>query len=848
MRSPHRPRALLLALGVLLLPLWVGAQPADDLQSPATFLGYELGEQFTPHHRVTDYVRHVAAHSPRVTVRQYGTTVEDRPLLLATATTPENHEQLDTIRRDNLKRAGQLDGEPQSDPKAIVWLSYNVHGNESVSTEAAMKALYAFGNPGNSRTGGWLENTVVLIDPCLNPDGRARYVQWYRRMTGQEPNARPEAREHHEPWPGGRTNHYYFDLNRDWAWGTQPETRQRLDAYHRWMPHVHVDYHEMGVNEPYYFAPATEPFHEDLTEWQREFQFTIGRNNAKYFNQNGWLYFTEEVFDLFYPGYGDTWPLFNGAIGMTYEQGGSGRAGRAVVTADGDTLTLADRISHHYTTSLSTVEATANNYQQVVKHFGQYYETAQANPPGEYQTYVIKREDQGERLNAFAKHLERQEIEYGYAARGRDVEGHSYQNGETEEARIEAGDLIVKAAQPKARLVKVLLEPRTTVTDSLMYDITAWSLPYAYGLDAYALTETVSPDTESSPVERPSTIDEAASPYAYVTPWTSRADAQFAAALLDEGVHLRFATERFVVNNRTYEPGTLVITRTANVNRLADFDAVVRRVAREHEQPLQAAPTGFTEQGPDFGSDAFGLVKAPHVAALSGPPTDSGNLGEVWHFFDRQVDYPVTLLPAEDFEPTMLEDVDVLVLPNGNYGEWLTDERSDALTSWVREGGRLVALGNANDALAGNDPYALTRKSDSADAETDVEEPLQHYNTQTRRRLAGSTPGSIHRVWLDDTHPLGFGIDSPYFTLKRNDDTFAYLEDGWTVGALENSDPVTGFMGHEAQEKVDDTLLFGTQSVGRGQVTYLIDNPLFRGFWYNGQVLFSNAVFFVGNG
>jgi hypothetical protein len=845
-----RDRVLFVA-GLLLLPLGLPlgshAQPAETLQSPTTFLGYGPGEQFTPHHRVVDYVRHVAEHSPRVTHRRYGTSVEGRPLLLATITTPNNQNRIETLRRDNLKRAGVAEGEPQGEPTALVWLSYGVHGNESVSTEAALRTLYALGNPQNTRTGGWLDNTVVLLDPVLNPDGRARYVQWYKRMVGDRANARPAAREHHEPWPGGRTNHYYFDLNRDWAWGTQPETRHRLEAYHRWMPHVHVDFHEMGVDDPYYFAPAGEPFHENLTEWQIDFQFTIGRNNAEYFNENGWLYFTEEVFDLFYPGYGDTWPLFNGAIGMTYEQGGSGRAGRAVITAEGDTLTLTERLRHHHTTGLSTVEATAANHERVVRKFAGYHASVQNDPPGEYQTYVVQRDAQGHRLSALATHLDRQHIRYGYATESRTVQGRSYRTGDTLRAQIQQGDLIVNAAQPKGRLAKVLLEPETTITDSLMYDITAWGLPYAYGLEAYALPERVTPDVDTMPIPDLSPASDASSPYAYVTPWTSRADARFAAALLDENIRVRFATEAFTVDGRTYEPGTLVVTRAANANRTRRFDATVRRLGQAHDQSLHAVTTGFTEEGPDFGSDNFGFVDAPHVAALSGPPTTSYRLGEVWHFFDRQINYPVTLLPASDFEASMLDDVDVLVLPGGQYGDWLTDARAEALTEWVRRGGRLLSMGDANNALADRAPYALTRR-DAASPDTTTAEAPTPYAAQTREQLAGATPGSIHRAWLDDSHPLGFGIEPPYFTLKRNDAAFAYLDDGQTVGALQTPTPVSGFMGHEAQETVDETLLFGTQPIGDGQATYFMDNPLFRGFWYNGQVLFANAVFFVGNG
>ena len=840
-----RSRLLPLLAGLLLAVAPVAAQPTETLQAPATFLEYELGTQFTPHHRVVDYVRHVATQSPRVTVQQYGTSYEGRPLLLATVSTPDNLEQRDAIQQANRQRVGFADGTPQ-DNTAIVWLSYGVHGNESVSTEAAMKTLHALADPTNQRTGDWLQNTVVLLDPLLNPDGRERYVQWYKRTTGAEINPRPEARTHHEPWPGGRSNHYYFDLNRDWAWATQRETRQRLDVYHEWMPQVHVDFHEMGADDPYYFAPAAEPYHESLTEWQREFQFTIGQNNASYFDENNWLYFTQEVFDLFYPGYGDTWPLFNGAIGMTYEQGGSGRAGRALITAEGDTLTLGERLAHHHTAGLSTVEAAAENHEQVTQEFADYYADARQNPPGDYAAYVVRRQGHGDRLNALASHLDHQRIRYGYATESGTVRGRSYSSGEQESVQLRRGDLVVPAAQPKARLTKVLFEPSTTIVDSLMYDITAWGLPYAYGVDAYALSDPAGVDTSgSSPLPAPQ-VTGAQRPYAYITSWQSRADVRFAAGLLQEDVYLRFATEPFTVDGRSYDRGALIITRAANTNRLSDFDTTVRRLAKAHGQPVHGVQTGFTESGPDLGSGTVGFVKSPHVAVLSGPPTSSGRLGEVWHYFDQQINYPTTLLSSDDFEASMLDDVDVLVLPDGYYSEWMTEARASALTEWVRSGGRLLALGGATNTMADHAGYHLSPKPDSATAPSS-DAPLPEYANRQRKALTGSTPGSIHRAWIDTSHPLGFGLSDPYFTLKRNDSAYAYLEDGWTVAALKDPAPVSGFMGHKAQQEIDDTLLYGTQRLGEGEVVYFVDDPLFRGFWYQGQVLFGNAVFFVGN-
>jgi len=279
----------------------------------------------------------------------YGETYERRSLNLAFITAPKNFSKLENLRLNHLRTAGVVKGEAGEDIP-IVWLSYNVHGNEASSTEAAMKTLFALVNPADTKIKKWIENTIVIIDPCMNPDGRDRYVNWYNETANVPYNTNPDAKEHHEPWPGGRANHYLFDLNRDWAWTTQVESQARIAQYNKWMPNIHVDFHEQSVDNPYYFAPAAEPYHEVITKFQRDFQVTIGKNHAKYFDKNGWLYFTKEFFDLLYPSYGDTYPTYNGAIGMTYEQAGHGRAGLAIKTADNDILTLKDRVAHHYTT------------------------------------------------------------------------------------------------------------------------------------------------------------------------------------------------------------------------------------------------------------------------------------------------------------------------------------------------------------------------------------------------------------------------------------------------------------------------------------------------------------------
>lgn len=829
-------RTLVSLIVLLVLPAVAQAQ----LQSPSAFLGYDLGTRFTSHHRVLDYVAHVAAHSPNVRTERYGETYEGRPLLVVYVAAAENLARLEEIRTNNLRRAGLAEGTVEGATAALVWLSYNVHGNESVSTEAAMQTLYELADPTNARTQAWLAHTVVILDPCINPDGRERYVQWYNRTVGRTFSADPQAREHREPWPGGRTNHYYFDLNRDWSWGTQQETQQRLALYQRWMPHVHVDFHEQGVDEPYYFAPAAEPYHEDITPWQRQLQSDIGRNHARYFDANGWLYFTRQVFDLLYPGYGDSWPTWHGAVGMTYEQGGSGRAGLAIRTAESDTLTLADRIAHHHTTGLSTVEATAQQWERTLREFQQYFERNRTNPPGPYKTWMIRHTNPPGKLAALVRHLDQQGIQWGLAPATRITQGFDYRTRQQSRVTVQAGDLLVSAYQPKAVLAKVLFEPQTVLADSLTYDITAWALPYAYGLDAYALTERLNPAPPAPATFPPAPALER--PYAYVVAWRSFAEARFLAALLQAGIKPRVATKPFTIDAHAYAPGTLVLTRRGHEALGDRFDTLIRTTAARMQQPLHAVASGLVTEGADFGSSDVSFLARPNVALLAGNDISANATGEVWHFFDQQLGYPVTVLDADGLGDVDLDDYDVLILPGGSYRRILAEERLAEVKAWVEAGGRLIALSGAATFLADKEGFHLKRADTPTDS-TAVEHP---YLDQEREALSSDTPGAIYAVQLDPSHPLAYGYGDTSYTLRLSTQTFEPFDrdKGWNVGILRQH--VSGFVGYKAKPRLPDTLVFGVQDMGNGTVVYLADNPLFRGFWHEGLLLFSNAVFMTG--
>ncbi len=770
-----------------------------------------------------------------------------------TVTSAANRARLAAIRAANLRLAAG-DGNPPADQPAIVWMSYNVHGNEAVSSNAVLDVLYRLlTDPAAQRD---LERTVVVLDPCINPDGYNRYVSWYGQMVGAAPNAAPDAREHREPWPGGRANHYLFDLNRDWAWGTQAETRQRVAAYRRWMPHVHADYHEQGVDSPYYFAPAAEPFHPAVTPWQRELQTRIGRANAATFDRRGELYFTREVFDLFYPSYGDTWPTFNGAVGMTFEQGGSGGAGLAIETTIGDTLTLGDRIANHVATSLNNVAVAARDREEVVSGFARYF-ASEMQPAREsrgrnrsdgrnrddadYRSFVVRAANGPERLAALTRVLDHNGITYGRATARVSGDGYDYRAGRAARVSAEPGDLVVSTAQPAGRLAFVLFEPEPALGDSLTYDVTAWALPFAHGLDAVALRTDV-PAAAMSGVAAPP-VAAASGAYAYAVPWTSLASARALARLHAAGVRVRSAQTAFEQNGRTFAPGTVLATRADNARLGARFDALVADAVRAAGAESVALATGGAARGADLGSGSIAPLRAPRIVVASGPSVQSAALGEVWHMLDASLGVPATLVDAENIDASVLARADVLVLPAGRYTRAFDADDITALGAWIEGGGTVVALESAAGLFAGRDGYRLVRKD--ADAPRDT---LADFGGRERRGLSQSVPGAVYRATLDATHPLAFGYtagDSAATVpvLWRSDDAYAFLSRGWNVGTFRGDARMAGFTGSGVAPRLRDALVYGVEEKGDGAVVYLLDGPLFRGFWEGTQLVFANAIF-----
>ena len=805
--------------------------------------GHDLGERFTRHHHVVDFMEAMAEARPHWQLTQYGSTSEGRPLLGLVMSSPSNMERLDMLKADNALRVNK--GIDRGDRVAWVYLSYNVHGNEAVCTEAAMATVEALA----TSHADLLDKAVVVLDPCVNPDGRDRYVHFQDVSTTSRVNADPNAWEHDEPWPGGRANHYLFDMNRDLAWQTQRETKARAAFYREWMPQVHVDFHEQGVNSPYYFAPAAEPYHKVITPWQRECQGHIGKNNAKYFDQRGALYFTKEVFDLLYPSYGDTWPMFQGAVGMTYEQGGSGRAGRAVETAIGDTLTLGYRIQNHMESGLSTIESAGQHVDRMLKEFAAYHRRNAEMPWGDYQAYVFPASNGPAKLTWVTDLLDANGIRYGKAGKASNGKGLEYFGMRSGKVSVGPNDLVIDAHQPQSALLQVLMDPDPELSDSVTYDITTWALPYAYGMKAYAMTTPLAPTAEWT--LRTAAANEWAGDepvYAYAIHYDTDLGTPVLAGLLKEGVLVRVAKRPVVMEGETWPRGTLVVTRR---NNEALWDGMAARIEALAEGVAGVRvgrwASGMVDSGPDLGAYDMAFLEAPKVAVVTGDAVSSLSFGEVWHHMEEVWQYPMTAVWG--LESVDWDECDVVVLPRGWYD--VDDGMAEAIGEWVREGGQLVLLDGA--CRLGMERWGLSRYSDDEDQAERQDERDAHaaadryapYALSERNGIRSSIPGAVYAIELDATHPLAYGYGDTYWSMKTSGSRFAHLYGGHNVGVLRGeAEPVSGFAGSRANQGLRESLSFGVHDMGRGHVVYLADNVMFRAFWKDGHKFFANAVFF----
>ncbi len=823
--------------------------------TPEQFLGYKLGDRFTSWDRIVEYFDELAKHSNLIAVERIGETYEGRPLVLATITSAKNRAALDSIRADVASLAnGSADPSraatiAQSTP-AIAWLAFGVHGNESSSAEAAMEvASTLLRDPESQKL---LDDLVVIIDPLQNPDGRERYVQWYMRTRGAQPNDNPESSEHAEPWPGGRYNHYLIDMNRDWAWTSQRETRARVAQYQRWNPQVFVDFHEMGANSTYFFPPDAKPINSNLPKDVEKWLGVFGRANADAFTKRGWPFFVGEVFDLFYPGYGDSWPSLHGAIGMTYEVAGGGRGGTIVRREDDTDLTLAHRIDEHYTTGMTTLRTAAANREQLLRYT---YDSARAQIEGGKSVYLV--ESNSPNFDALIATLQRDGVRVDMLTAPLTLRATRVAGTAAESHAFPAGTAVITTRQRLGRLVQTLLEKSPAFTPGFLeeqrartqadepdefYDLTSWSLPLAMNVEAFAAPAPLGAEVKPFAPSPASPFQPAA--YGYLVDGLDPDLYRFAGQLLAKNVNFSVSEDQVVVGDRTFARGSLVVLKG---NNSVDIDATLRQLVQSTGVQLIALESGWTG-GTAFGSEKIHYVRDPKIALVGGPGIAATSYGMLWHTLDIDSPIPHTTIALDSLANIDLGHYRVLILPDGRaYADRLGKRGMEKLQSWIRDGGTVVAIKGASAFLRDKDlevsklkPWEAPKKdADSKNSDMPAQPQEQRYNEYR-------VPGAAFRTTMNERSYLTFGVPRAPDVLIEG--TAAYRPVAHKVDnivTIESNDPlVAGVAWPESLDKIKGSVYLVSEPFGRGNVITFADEPHFRLFWRATLPLFLNAVLY----
>jgi hypothetical protein len=614
------------------------------------------------------------------------------------------------------------------------------------------------------------------------------------------------------------------------------------------MPQVHADFHEMGPESTFYFAPGADPWNNIITPWQHTFHGLMGNGTADMFNAKYRLYFTKESFDLFYPGFGDTWPLFNGAVGFTFEQGGGGPAGIAFKQESGDTLTLKKRIEGHFTASMATIKVSYDNREKLVQEFNKFFDESAKNPQSKYKSVIIKATNEKSNVNSLLSLLDRNQIKYSYAAGiGKKFKGFDYSANKDGEVTVEKGDLLISAYQPQSHFIQAMFEPDTKASDSVTYDLTAWSLPYVYNLKSYAVPDRITADTAKVIIKKIVNEMSTGKPYAYVANFTGFDEQKLMAALYLLKIKVRYSYNQFALNGTNFNRGSLIIARGDNMNFEGDFDRKVIEAANECQVKLMPETTGMVESGKDFGSDNTPLVKQRSVAMLCGEGTSQGAVGDIWYFFEKDLKYPLSMVNISGREKINLKKYDILILTSGSYTKF-----KDTIVDFVKRGGRVIAMENAISVFSSDKSTALAKAIELRTAELKTSEKKItssdtillkkfEYENEKRYDLNDKSIGGIFRVKLDDTNPYAFGLGKEWFITKRTAG-LPFMTTGSNIGYILEKEPVSGFAGSKFKNKIKNTLEIGSEKIGSGEVIYITDDPYFRAFWKSGRVLLGNLV------
>lgn len=802
-----------------------------DIPSPEQYLGYGIGEHHTRHDRIVAYLEKLAEVSDRASLIEYGKTHEGRRLVMLQISTPANLANLGNIKQQHLSFTDpNLDVSNYDEVPVFINLAYNVHGNEPSSSEAALLSAYTFVASNSREILNYISNAVIFVDPTINPDGRDRHTQWVSTYQGSPLVADPQDAEHNEYWPGGRTNHYWFDLNRDWLLGINPESSGKLSWYHEWYPNVVTDFHEMGSQSSYFFEPmkangSLDPImpkenYEDLNDM-------FGAQFAKALDSIGSLYFTKEVFDGTYPGYGSSYPDLQGGLGLLFEQASS--RGHKQTTSFGE-ITFPFTIRNQYVSSITTVKTSVENKAYLRKYQQNFFKSALSRAAqGKIRGYRFWDDFDQNRVKAFIDKLLLHEIEV-------------YKDNEN--------GYVVPTRQPQYRLVQTMFETYDKYRDSVYYDASAWSVANFYNMK-YAPVNSINKGKKVETTEELISISPVSkSNYAYIVDWDDYNAPATLHFLQANGITVSAAYKPFTAQIGTeakdFHYGALVVPVSLQKKDSEEVFQLVKKAQNKYKSPVFSVNSGYSLKGVDLGSRFMQPVTEPKAAMLIGEGTRSYEAGEVWHLLDTRVHMPITKLQMRSFDKTDFDKYKTLVMVSGSYD--FSEKQQEKISNWVKKGNTLITIGTASKWAI--DKELVKEKLIEPEKDSTKVIPRRSYIDADENIGKESVGGIILKADLDISHPLGFGYHDDAIPVYKNNTVWLAPSKNEYATVLKYADNphIDGFITQKNMEEyVKPAASLVVSPLGSGRVILFADNPNFRGSWYGTNRLFLNALFFGDN-
>ncbi len=836
LKSKSPMKKIILSILFLTFTLSITAQKVDlryyipsneryntNIPTPKEIIGHEVGEWHITHDKLVEYMKALAKASDRITIEERGQTFEGRPILLLTITSPENHKNLEEIRKRHIAATDDASVDVSNDP-IVVYQGFSIHGNEPSGSNASLAAAYYLAASLTPDTEDLLKNTVILFDPSFNPDGLQRFAYWANTNKSKNINPDPNDREYTEVWPRGRTNHYWFDMNRDWLPVQLPESRARIKTFHKWLPNILTDHHEMGSNSTFFFQPGIPSRTHPLTpQMNQDLTKEIGTYHAKAMDKIGSQYYSEESFDDFYYGKGSTFPDINGSIGILFEQGSS--RGHAQETTNG-LLTFPFTIRNQYTAAMSTLAAAKNMRIKILKYQQDFYKKARAEEKAK--AIVFGDEKDAAKSYHLAEVLKRHNVKV------HDIKSDFTQNGK----RFKKGySYIVPMNQKNQRLVKAMFDVRTQFQDSLFYDVSAWTFNHSFGVDFTKDISLSKAGNEIKKLQPPTSNVTFKSDYGYLMPWNEYYTPKALNAILQKGIRAKVSMKNFKNGGKSYEYGTIFIpVQNQKLNSRDLFTFLSEVVDNSHLQ-IHGVSTGLNE-GIDLGSNNFRNVKVPKVAMLVGGNVSGNDAGEMWHLFDQRFDMHLTKIDMSYFNRVDISKYTSIIIPSARNFDTTTEKK---LKTWVQNGGVLIGYRNALRWL--KNKKFISFEFDRAKIDSIKNISFENRSLKSGAQVIG---GAIFEANIDRSHPINFGYKNDKIALFRNTTLFVKADKRSYNNPIQYTEKplLSGYISKENAKIIPNTVPFKVQRNGRGRVIIFTDNTNFRAFWYGTNKLLMNAIFF----